>query len=647
MRPRAAYGVAPPVLVPIAAATDALMGAVFSATAAGIVGTVAGVGTGYFLAYAAAHPDEAEDFRQYVLDNVMSPSGLVGDSYSDLVLPTASLPSTVKDSIVSFGASQAVFDSYTPVLPSGFVLPEGYYLGWNLVSFYNNLSVNNFDSISNNALTGMGIIYYSLSGSGINRTYKANIRAFSDTLSFVEFTSGQSGAKITLQNLHDHDVSITNDAGSVLYVVRPGVTWSMNKTRDADTYVSGVDFGSGYESVSFVTGAPATVTGAFGDLLAGDGTVADVVSAGNASVGAIRLPGVTVDVNGDVTTVPTDITSGATYANLVYSPAEWAQIEGGGTVDPPAPGGTLDDVLSILTTVSGTLLGIPPFLADIPGILDAIIDIPDNLMDLLTAPGGLPGVLRDYLDDWIIDVPPVLEDLLDGAIIDLPTDIGVAVGAVLNPQLGQIAQGLVGQVVPGIAGITSGVAGVRTAVDALGDVVTDIPATIADALGLDWALDGLADLADRIDLDMSVPDGVVLPQATWSDLVGVAQDFGDMTPVGLLVTVVTVTTDVMSGNDGSSGGGGGGGGSRALRSLSSGAPRYEIRFPYPVEYVFVVDFATFGELFPAVTHGVFYMLFVYWYLKFVKACRNWYATWFGFLSEAARTTSEISGGVFD
>lgn len=595
--------------------------------------------------WAEANPDLDAEFRQYLTDNVFSTSGLVGDSYEDICIPLENMPLSIKESFIDCISSEYSAIGTRPIVPAEITLPFYFPVVFRGGSINGNTV--NYTSAADSWISSNRTPYV-LAGYNIRngRTYYY----FFDSPVLLS----QSGSYITINASYGSvswaTASLTATASSYgSNSLNSGQSFNIRISPYAPEFYScsSIDFGSGFQSTSAISLAPSVLSGVFNDFLSGVGTSADVVSVADTYAGAVKVPGVTVSSEGVVSNVPEELASTLTYDDLVYSPSQWDAIENGGEVAPSVP----SDVLGWLSSIYDGIVSnglvvqqIPPLLADLPNVLDGLEVIPQHLVDISDYVEVLPQFVQDA-GDFFLDLPQTITDALDGLIVDIPPAIHTAlspdfdaIGDALDDIYSRVGSAVthLGQLaldIPGIRSvadaISTSISGVqslaRTISDTLADTLTRvdaIPRSIASALSLDWALDNLAELDDDLDLDLDTPSPFLLPQSTWPELVAVAQDFGNLTPAGLLVTVVTRTTDVM-------GGGSSGGSSVRKVSRSGGAPSYEIQFPAPINASFTVDFGTFPSEFPMVTHAVFYMLFVYWYLKFVRRCRAWYSDWMG------------------
>lgn len=311
-------------------------------------------------------------------------------------------------------------------------------------------------------------------------------------------------------------------------------------------------------------------------------------------VTGVYLPNVTVNTATGEPTV-TDV-SGLTYADIA--------IAGGGSVSPDVslPDGVLEglqSIISLLTQTFDVVTSIPPFLqAELES--GVIIDIPTTLNDILGVVDGIPQSLDDLLDGVTIDIPGAIDDAV-GAIIDIPAGINSLIG-------------------PVIGGISTGVTGLQGTLSQVLSGVTALPASIAGALDLDWLLDNVGELNLELP-NLAAP--IVLPQATFEDVKSVLGEYRDRTPLGKIFEVYEDSFDVMS-------------------EEPSGAPRYEITFPPPINYTFIIDFSVFDGRFVQLAHAFFYLLAIFWYLKFLKTVRGWVSSWMavgGSFAEVARQES--------
>lgn len=556
------------------------------------VAAVVGGTVGYAV-WANDNPDEAQAFEQALRDGLsgnVSSTGIADQIRFDV----STLPQNVKESIVDYAVTYSNAINKQPVIPENYaynkiitntLVPD--FIDGKTVSWSTTGKTSKESILNNNQ--GYTVIRFTYNST----TQKYSVANDSNSIYFYGpvVCTGKSSYNLRFQNQTSNIVEYQYLNSSNIGTLSPNGIVGVSTASDTAYFaISGIDLGAGFNEVSILQGVNSGLNTAFNDLVLGNGTAGDVVSAGG--VTAVNLPGVTIDTATGQATI-SDV-SGLTYADVA--------IANGGSVTPdvPLPGDVLSGLQSIITLLTQTfdvVTGIPPYLS---ATLEngTIIDIPHTLNDILGA---------------IIDIPPTLEDLLDGVTIDIPAAIDDAVGAIIDIP-GQIGQ-VMGPIVGGIPGQLTGLQGTLSNVLS---GVTALPGTIAGALGLDWVLDGVDELKERLP---EIPSGLVLPQATFAELQSVMGDYRDNTPVGKVFDAYEGVFDVMS-------------------EPSGGPPRYEIVFPAPINWSFVIDFAIFDGQFVMLSHAIFYLLAVFWYLKFLKTVRGWYEFFCGWGSKTL-TVAEV------
>lgn len=596
--PRIAFAVLP--AIPGIVLTTEFLSAAFPYVVAGLTGVAVGGTTMSYGDWAARYPDRDLEFRD-ALANYLVTQNVDNNGVADQIsLPLNMLPSTLIDNIITTSAKYYynIPDTTNISIPD-FVLVNEIP---NTINSYPVVVPSVFSDLIN-ANCACSLFQYTLQGGKYHLTTIYNYSQIAEAIFNVENT-------ITLSlpgNLTEHFYYCAPNGSTYTERTTDRASNSMSSFQYSTRYpyyytTVGVNYGNGFIT-NGITNVNTGLNNALNSYKSGSATIEDVNIAVNEAVGAIRLPGLAIDTsNGVVESLPQTLANGVIYNTIVYTPAEWTTIEGGGTVSPdvPVPGDVLSGLQSIITLLTQTfdvVTGIPPYLS---ATLEngTIIDIPHTLNDILGA---------------IIDTPPTLEDLLDGVTIDIPAAIDDAVGAIIDIP-GQIGQ-VMGPIVGGIPGQLTGLQG--TLSNVLSGVTT-LPATIAGALGLDWVLDGVDELRERLP---EIPSGLVLPQATFAELQSVMGDYRDNTPVGKIFDAYEGVFDVMS-------------------EPSGGPPRYEIVFPAPINWSFVIDFAIFDGQFVMLSHAVFYLLAVFWYLKFLKTVRGWYEFFCGWGSRTL-TVAEV------
>lgn len=360
--------------------------------------------------------------------------------------------------------------------------------------------------------------------------------------------------------------------------------------------------GYGFESVEFLSDVPSGLTAAFDAFIAGTGSAADVLNAGG--VTGVNTPNVTIDTaNGEAYIDTSYDASALTYADVAISNA------GGGEIVPPADVlAGITQIIQLLTPL-GFLTDIPPYLASIDGGVQTIVDTWPDITDILDGLGLLPPIVQDIADGMgvIIDIPQSLEDITD-ILLPIPQSLqGLLDGVTIDiPQT--------------LAQILNGTLSIPTAIDGVISGVAALPAAIAGALDIDWVLENTEELKDRLS-DLEAP--LILPQASFEDLKDVANDYKERTPLGKIFEAYEGTFEVMS-------------------TSPQGAPRYEITFPSPINYTFVIDFSVFDGLFVQLAHAFFYLLAIFWYLKFIKRVKSWIDSWLTLGGNFAEVAEEES-----
>ena len=563
-----------------------------SAGAMGAVGGVAALG-GYSL-WAAENPEDAAQFEQYLAENVVSQD--VGGN-QQLAMNLQAMPSSLKDSIIDYTVS--VYQSATDIP----VIPQSWDFSRTMTGFppstLNGQSLDLSDNW-NTQLSRYGTSHYIIdvycrtNPTSTNGYYTFNTAYFYDGPVVVTPNN-------TTSNYFYFDISPVS--GSVHCSTLNGTSSVQTTTIAAGTpegryiditegrythylYVSGVDLGGGYTSIPSMSGVSSGLSGAFDSLVAGTGTAADVAVAGG--VEAIYLPNIAIN-DGTVTVDDAYDASGVTYPDIAIT------IDGGGgTV--PVPTDVLTALQQIIGLLSpmGIVTGIPPIVQDIDNKMSAIVDNWPGVMDILDGLGLLPPIVQDIADGMgvIIDIPQSLEDITD-ILLPIPQSLqGLLDGVTIDiPQT--------------LAQILNGTLSIPTAIDGVISGVAALPAAIAGALDIDWVLENTEELKDRLP-DLEAP--IILPQASFDDLRDIANDYKERTPLGKIFEAYEGTFEVMS-------------------TSPQGAPRYEITFPSPINFSFVIDFAIFDGLFVQLAHAFFYLLAIFWYLKFIKRVKSWIDSW--------------------
>lgn len=545
----------------------------------GAVGAIAGVG-GYAW-WASENPEAAEEFEQWLASDVVA-SNVSNNVASGLSADMGTLPASVKESIIDGIVEYSIEQNSIPIVPdnytnvyAGRIAYTGTYNGMQPIITSNSLFVSNETNYSvqlvanwNNDVYLNGTVFFSSNDFVINNF----------TQRYVVITANSDISYTYIFHGNSRDTAQTGTVASGENVTVPIIGWAGNGvpvSYDA-YYVYGINLGSGYKTVSVINGVSTGLSTAFDALTAGTGTASEVITAGNVS--EVMFPGVTIDTATGTPTVTA--VSDLTYADVA--------VTSGGSVSPdvPIPSDVLTGIQSILSLLTQTLnvvTTIPPFLSTTleSGV---IVDIPTTLNDILGVVDGIPQSLDDLLDGLTIDIPASLADL-QGAIVDIPAGIAD---------------------LPVIGGIASGVQGLQGTLSSVLNGVLALPASIAGALDLDWALEGLEDLRSRLP---SAPALLVLPQATWTDFQNASNDFKDMTPLGPIVDFVGEIVDVTKGNGG-----------------PYGAPRYEMRFPRPDGgfWLFVVDFGMIPSEMYLIAHAVAYAVFGFWYVRWLEQLAGLY-----------------------
>lgn len=417
---------------------------------------------------------------------------------------------------------------------------------------------------------------------------------------------------------------------------------SVALSRYAADFVTLSHSSAGWDvSAPSVSDLPSAVSGIKAGLQAGTMTVNQAASAGLQAV------------SGKTIVVPEVIT---TYESIVVdsSGSGEGSGEGSGSIDlsgleaiAQAILGSLGVGGSIVTSIgaiSSAITGLPGQIAaqlfntSVQSFGTSALDALDDLFD--TYVSAIPTWLADNLIPPITAIPRAIGDLiippiqaintyLGSNVIPPITAIPQAIGNLLIPPITGVTTWLTDNLIPPITAISDWwdtlpgiIGGVGTTIlDGLSSLDLDIdlsavisgigsiPLSIASALGLDWWIEQLDDLDDR--LDWEAPSSIVLPSASWADLTSVGHEVLAFSPLSPIETGINGVFAVFAGNG------------------SSRAPRYVIDFPRPDGGVwsFVVDFALFDGQFVAVCHGVFYILFGFWLVGFIQRSKDRFDSW--------------------
>lgn len=300
------------------------------------------------------------------------------------------------------------------------------------------------------------------------------------------------------------------------------------------------------------------------------------------------------DALGDavVAPVPSEVPSDVPvdYPYYVWTPADdvsfedWAaqHVEGGGEVDPPAPEVGLPDILGILGQILAALNPLS-LLSDIWTALT--VTIPQSLSSGWEIVTGIPSAIVQGITNGVSTVVTAV-NALGTLITDVPTAINGAISSAVSALEAALS--------------ALGISGLIELVRQILAGVLSIPAAIASALGLDFAIDWADDLRPRLP---EGPSSLVLPVATWAELVSVSTSLVALTPLGPLEDAINAAFSVMGGS-----------------GSAPRAPKYLIEFPKPGggSWDFWVDFGEIPGSFFVVSHGVFYFVFAVWYVGFVR-----------------------------
>lgn len=462
---------------------------------------------------------------------------------------------------------------------------------------------SNSRTFINNYSSNSLVIYYKLNSNGVYETLDTNTQVLLGNF------------EIVMQNVNGVYVArMVALEGGASRVTASGYTYNMSAGSGTNFYPGSnticmflnVDLGQGFQTIPFVSSVPSGVYGAFDGLVAGTGTAAEVAVAGG--VEAVYLPNVAIN-EGTVTVDDAYDVSDVSYPDIAIN-----IDNGGGSVQIPTDVLTaLQQIIGLLTPM-GIISGIPPIVQNIDNKMSTIVDEWPGVMDILDGLGLLPPIVQDIADGMgvIIDIPQSLEDITD-ILLPIPQSLqGLLDGVTIDiPQT--------------LAQILNGTISIPTAIDGVISGVAALPAAIAGALDIDWVLENTEELKDRLP-DLEAP--LILPQASFEDLKDVANDYKERTPLGKIFEAYEGTFDVMS-------------------TSPQGAPRYEITFPSPINYTFVIDFAVFDGLFVQLAHAFFYLLAIFWYLKFLKSVKGWVDSWLTFDGKFFHVAGEEAGASWE
>ena len=606
--------------------TAAMLEAAFGWVAAGLTGVTAGaVGAvggaavlgGYSL-WASENPEDAAEFEQYLAENIVSQD--VGGN-QQLAMNLQAMPSSLKDSIIDYVASGASVVGKKPVIPSGsysYTVAGLPYTGLrvdNKTFYWSAENASAYLALNPNYNLDRVFFFSSNYSDRINGTYYYTMLAAHVVDEGLTVTNGNY---VTVSNntsetkyvykcqMYNTETGGINFYGQQVLEIAPGK--SQDFSGGAYRFFNGIDLGAGFETVPVYSGVSSGLSGAFDSLVAGTGTATDVAVAGG--VEAVYLPNVAI--NGSTVTVDDAYdASGVIYPDIAIT------IDGGGGGDTvPIPEDALTALQQIigLLTPMGIITGIPPIVQDIDTKMGAIIDTWPGVMDILDGLGLLPPIVQDIADGMgvIIDIPQSLEDITD-ILLPIPQSLqGLLDGVTIDiPQT--------------LAQILNGTISIPTAIDGVISGVAALPAAIAGALDIDWVLENTEELKERLP-NLDAP--LILPQASFDDLKDVANDYKERTPLGKIFEAYEGTFDVMS-------------------TSPQGAPRYEITFPSPINYTFVIDFSVFDGLFVQLAHAFFYLLAIFWYLKFLKSVKGWVDSWLTFDGKFFHVAGEEAGASWE
>lgn len=623
--PRVAYAdIIGPVSVVLEAGSAAAeaIGATVVGGLTGITGLAAGVGgvgaaLGAYSWWAMQNPEQDEYLRGRWVQQLNSQVGT--DQYS---IDLTSIDHATQTSLIQGVGDYYKANAYKPVIVSnGF--PGTIFTG----------------DLVPDTINGEDVHWPSETGTSNYR--KSKILQQATPYGYVRYTHVSSGGGYYSPN----GVSFFSGPGT-LNVYYENNSWHIRYQLEGSTTIStttiaasgaiavfGMDMGDGLDTsgVSMASDIPAGLSGAFSSFVDGAMSAGDVALAATRAAEGVRLPDMVIDTSTGQVTVPATVpVAGESYYS--YAIAGSGAGSGGGDVS-----ADMTEVLSAIASLAGVVNASISPIGSIPLALSALGDdvlgldlrltgIGNDVLGLQSDMAGLGSIGADLLGT-LDDIAGLLGSDVIGAIDDL----GVSLGAdVLG--LGTTLDGVAGTLT-GIGGVISGIGtaipGIGTAVGTtipglLSDVLDDVaalPDSIAASLDLDWVLDNLDSLRDRIP---SVDPPLVLPQASFSELQEVMEQYKSRTPLGKFFTAYETVFDVLSEEPGSS------------------APRYEFAIPAPVNTTFVVDFATFDGRFVAIVRAFTYLGFIFWYMRVLKAIRRWYGFWLGLDSPGADAATKAA-----
>lgn len=400
--------------------------------------------------------------------------------------------------------------------------------------------VNDYTSSISNVVNSMGSSFGTTSKSDYNNTSIPLPSTSSNSVIGSAYILPMSG--LTTDGWHFAPSSITNTPGAVSNVYRDLVNGTYSVSQ----------------SVDLVRSELANQTIVFNDSIS---------SYGDALLEAVE--GGTDDVTGAI---------GETNTLLEGLPALIAAALHGDL-------GAIVTALNPLTLLSSILNALNPLtlLSDMWTALT--VTIPQSLAGGWEIVTGIPSAIVLGITNGVSTVVTAVQGL--GTLItDVPTAINGAISSAVSALEAALSA-------LGISGLIEFVRQILAG-------VLSIPAAIASALGLDFAIDWADDLRPRLP---EGPSSLVLPVATWSELVSVSTSLVALTPLGPLEGAINAAFSVMGGS-----------------GSAPRAPKYLIEFPKPGggSWDFWVDFGEIPDNFFVVSHGVFYFVFAVWYVGFVR-----------------------------